>query len=62
MASGRINSKESLQTAEEVSRAFGGDWLAALDAARPGPNGVLVLNDSDLRAAEARREHASQQG
>jgi hypothetical protein len=51
MASGRINSPESIRTATEVIRAFGGSWEAVERAARVNADGIHVIRQSDIERA-----------
>lgn len=39
----KLNSPESIKTAEQVFRRYGGSWTAAREAARRDENGVLVI-------------------
>ncbi|HEY8604322.1 MULTISPECIES: hypothetical protein [Tsuneonella] len=48
MSSGRINSTESIMTADKLLDAFGGSWERLLAAAKPDKDGILVIRDSDL--------------
>ncbi|WP_179640988.1 hypothetical protein [Sphingomonas guangdongensis] len=43
MASGRINSPESMKMASDVFHAFGGSWEAVEQAAVPRADGVHVI-------------------
>ena len=54
MASGRINSPESLKLAGEVVRAFGG-WQAVERAATQGADGVWRIPRSAFEAARNKR-------
>jgi len=58
MSSGRINSPESLRTAAQVVRAFGG-WEAVEAASHLSEDGVRRIMRSDLeRAQRDRRDRA----
>lgn len=56
MSTGRINSRESIRTASNVVRAFGGSWQAVERAASVNADGVHVLRRSDIE--RARRDEA----
>ena len=51
----KINSAESIETAEKVFRAYDGSWAAAREAARRGPDGVLVIPKSPPSAGQGPR-------
>ncbi|WP_165859631.1 hypothetical protein [Tsuneonella suprasediminis] len=48
MSTGRINSTESIMTADKLLAAFDGSWERLLAAAKPDKDGILVIHDSDL--------------
>ncbi len=58
----KLNSPQSLKTAEEVFRSYHGSWTAAREAGRCDADGVLVIPmrlngraDSDALPAAAQR-------
>lgn len=55
MTTGRINSTESLRTAERVLRAFDGSWDAVEQAAERRSDGVFVIRRQHLVDRERRR-------
>jgi hypothetical protein len=54
MADGRINSPDSIRTASEVVRAFGG-WQAVEAAAHRGQDGIYKISRRDMERQRQRR-------
>jgi hypothetical protein len=63
MASGRVNSKESLATASRMLRSFGGSWAAVEKAAtRDSKTGVYVVRRSSGSEAQGTAKKGSDRG